>query len=103
MARGGARLGAGAKPKWKNGDTKTIRVPKRLEQQILDYARKLDAEVLLENETQSITINLSKISIIVYKGRPIVYLEDLIKAGYLILPKTLADRVKALINKSSGV
>jgi hypothetical protein len=103
MARGGARLGAGAKSKWKNGDTKTIRVPKKLEHQILDYAKKLDNETILETETESKVINLSSISITFYKNKPIVYLEDLVKVGYEILPVALAKKVKALINKDSGI
>jgi hypothetical protein len=101
MPRGGARLGAGAKSKWKHGETKTIRVPKQLEQQVLEYARKLDGSAILETDTESKIINLSSISVTFYKNRPIIYLEDLVKAGYEILPSALAKKVKALNNKTS--
>jgi hypothetical protein len=36
------------KPKWKSGDTRTIRVPIALAERILDYARKVD-EGIVEN------------------------------------------------------
>lgn len=36
------------KPKWKSGDTQTIRVPIALADQILDYAHKVD-EGIVEN------------------------------------------------------
>ena len=42
MPRGGKRPGAGVKPTWKHGKTKTIRVPVALAEQILEFARKLD-------------------------------------------------------------
>ena len=42
MTRGGARLNAGAKAKWKHGKTKTIRVPIILADLILKFACNLD-------------------------------------------------------------
>ncbi len=42
MSRGGYRKGAGRKANWRQGETKTIRVPVILEDQILDLAQKLD-------------------------------------------------------------
>lgn len=53
MARGGARLNAGAKAKWKHGKTKTIRVPEVLADQILEYSKKLDDGSIIENVSQS--------------------------------------------------
>jgi hypothetical protein len=99
MARGGARLGAGAKSKWKHGKTKTIRIPELLVSQVLDYTEKLDKGVIIENETLSKTLNLSGISIRQHNGIASIYLEDLIKAGYEILPDSLSNLVKARIKK----
>jgi len=41
---GGARPGAGQKPKWNAGETKPVRIPAAFEQEILWFARCLDAE-----------------------------------------------------------
>lgn len=105
MARGGARLNAGAKAKWKHGKTKTIRVPEVLVPQILEYSKKLDNEAIIENVPQSKTVpgipgtglpvvnntlNLSNISIHRFENRSLVFIEDLIKAGYEIQPSKLA-------------
>jgi hypothetical protein len=99
MVRGGARLNAGAKPKWKHGKTKIIRVPESLVEQILECARKLDESAVIENETLSNVINLSGVSIRQYNGIASIYLEDLIKAGYEILPESLSNLAKARIKK----
>lgn len=45
--RGGARPGAGNpnfRPKWNAGETRTIRVPAALADEVMDYARKLDEQ-----------------------------------------------------------
>jgi hypothetical protein len=104
MPRGGARLNAGAKTKWKHGKTKTIRVPELLIDQIFEYAKKLDSEGIIENVSKSKTVpgipatrllvinntlNLSNISIYCVKNRSFVFIEDLIKAGYEIKPSKL--------------
>ena len=105
MTRGGARLNAGAKAKWKHGKTKTIRVPEILVPQILEYSKKLDDESIIENVSQSKavpgnpgtrllvidnTLNLSNISIHRSQNRSFVFIEDLIRAGYEIQPSKLA-------------
>jgi hypothetical protein len=115
MARGGARLNAGAKAKWKHGKTKTIRVPEALVPQILEYSKKLDAESNIEKVTQSKTVpgnpgtrllvidntlNLSNISIHRFKNRSFVFIEDLIRAGYEIQPSKLAAIVLDEMYKS---
>lgn len=99
MVRGGARQGSGAKSKWKHGETTTIRVPKILIPQILEYAEKLDSESIIENETLSKVLNLSGISIRQHNGIASIYLEDLLKLGYEILPESLSSLVKARITK----
>jgi hypothetical protein len=48
---GGTRKGAGRKASWQHGDTQTIRVPVALADQVLTYARQLDAGTL--NPTQN--------------------------------------------------
>lgn len=115
MTRGGARLNAGAKAKWKHGKTKTIRVPEVLVPQILEYSKKLDDEGIIENVSQSesatniivtekpeaiYTINLSNFSIHRFEGKSFIFIEDLIKAGYEIRPFKLASVVLDEIYKS---
>lgn len=103
MGRGGARLNAGAKPKWNNGETKTIRVPKNLADKILDYARKLDADETIEFEINSKILNLSNMSIIIYNKKPSIYLEEFIKAGYEIKPLPLSETVRNSMKKIVGI
>lgn len=105
MTRGGVRLNAGAKAKWKHGKTKTIRVPEALADEIIEYTKRLDSEGIIENVSQSKTVpgipgtkllvtdntlNLSNISIHRFENRSFVFIEDLIKAGYEIQPSKLA-------------
>lgn len=97
MARGGRREGAGGQFKWKHGETKTIRVPIVLAEKILEYAEKLDEEAIIEHDTPSKVLNLSGISIRVCNGKSAVYLEDLAKAGYEILPERLGKMFKAIL------
>ena len=52
MPRGGARPNSGPPPSWKNGRTRTIRVPRALASQIKHLARQLD-ERKLEYDTGS--------------------------------------------------
>lgn len=99
MARGGLRLNAGAKAKWKHGKTKTIRVPEVLVPQILEYSKKLDLGQVIENDTISKTLNFSGISVRQHNGILAIYLEDLVKAGYEILPESLSNLAKARIQK----
>lgn len=53
MPRGGARPGSGPDSSWKSGKTRTIRVPEVLAAQILQIARKLDNEEVIETDTSS--------------------------------------------------
>jgi hypothetical protein len=54
MSRGGAREGAGRKSTWPSGckfaETKLIRVPERLAEQLLDIARLMDAGLNVEQD-----------------------------------------------------
>lgn len=101
MPRGGSREGAGGRFKWNHGKTKTIRVPIELADKILEYAHKLDDGAIIEHETPSKTLNLSGVSIRVCNGKSAVYLEDLVKAGYEILPERLGKIFKAILSKGS--
>jgi len=109
MTRGGAREGAGNQPAWKSGKTKVIRVPEVLADRVLEHAHKLDElgdSLDLEPVTQSKTetapqkvVNLSGISIQIHDGKLVVYLEDLAKAGFEILPSSLGDMFKAILRQ----
>lgn len=107
MPRGGLRQGAGGVPTWKTGKTKTIRVPIALADEILSIARALDrgekislqSKVTSEPVTESKVLDLSRISIRQVNGVIAVYLEDLVKAGYELKPKSLALMVEAKIRK----
>jgi len=93
MPRGGKRPGAGVKPTWKNGRTKTIRVPIAIAEDVLKLARELDEAGYIESDTGSKVLDLSGITVPEIKGRKFVFLSDLVKSGYEVKPKKLADRV----------
>lgn len=107
MVRGGRRKGAGGQFKWKHGETKTIRVPIVLAERILEYAEKLDSGAIIDHDTPSKVVtkipvtgsesleilDFSGISIHRYQQKSFIFLEDLIKSGYEIEPKLLADRL----------
>lgn len=109
MTRGGVREGAGNQPAWKSGKTKVIRVPEVLVDRVLEYARNLDENddnLDLEPVTQSNikivpqkVVNLSGINIQIHNGKLVVYLEDLAKAGFEILPTSLGTMFKAILGK----
>jgi hypothetical protein len=103
MGRGGARPNAGVKPTWKNGKTKTIRVPIVLADEILKIARDLDKKGVTEYDTGSNLVDLSDISVPQLNGKKFVFLQDLIKLGYLIRPLSLANRVNEEIHKGQIV
>jgi hypothetical protein len=100
MARGGRREGAGGQFKWKHGKTKTIRVPEVLADQILEFAKKLDEGInTIDYDTRSKVLDLSGISLRQHNGIIAVHLEDLVKAGYEILPERVSQLVEARIQK----
>jgi hypothetical protein len=115
MPRGGVRSNSGAKSKWKHGKTKLIRVPEKLADQILEYAHKLDENAKIESETESKTdsslgldsvmeskvLDLSGISVATLKERTFVFLDNLLKSGYVLKPDALNDRVLTEIYKNS--
>lgn len=45
------------KPKWKSGDTQTIRIPVALSQQILDYAHQLDEGTIAPSQANQFDPN----------------------------------------------
>lgn len=105
MPRGGFRQGAGGKPTWKHGKTKTIRVPEALADKVLEIARLLDEEAFegsvsatdLAIETGAKVIDLSGISIHAHQKGPSVYLTDLLRAGYEIKPERLVRSLKVKV------
>lgn len=99
MPKGGKREGAGGKPTWKHGKTKVIRVPIALADEILEYARKLDAGDITDPDTGSKVVDLSGISIRHHEGAIAIRLEDLAVAGYEIKPEKISQLVKARIQK----
>ncbi|MDJ0533502.1 MAG: hypothetical protein QNJ70_13600 [Xenococcaceae cyanobacterium MO_207.B15] len=61
MCRGGYRRGAGRKAAWRHGETKTIRVPIALREQLLEVARQLDrGEYISESSYSELTALLSQ-------------------------------------------
>jgi hypothetical protein len=101
MPRGGRREGAGGKPTWKNGKTKTIRVPVVLADEILRIARELDEEGVIERDTESKVIDLSKITVPEIRGKRFVFLSDLLKIGYEVHPLKWAEIARAELNLSA--
>lgn len=95
MPRGGKRPGAGSKPTWKNGKTKTIRVPIAIAEEILRLAKELDEKGTIERDTDSKVLDLSGIIAPEIRGRRFVFLSDLLKAGHEIFPFDLAEKVRA--------
>lgn len=93
MSRGGKREGAGGKPTWKNGKTKTIRVPIAIAEEVLKLAKELDEKGYIESDTESKVLDLSRITTPEIRGRKFVFLSDLVKSGHELKPKKLADRV----------
>ena len=94
MSRGGARKGAGRKPKWKHGKTKMIRVPEVLVDRLLEIARKLDSEEIIDFDSDSYTIDLSGLNIPQIREKRFVFLQDLLRQGYEIEPLNLAESVR---------
>ena len=101
IPRGGKRLGAGGKPTWKNGKTKTIRVPITLADNVLGIARKLDDGTVIERDTSLKVIDLSGIVVPEIRGRRFVFLSDLVKAGYDFQQFKWADQVKAELREET--
>lgn len=93
MPRGGKREGAGGKPTWKNGKTKTIRVPVVLAEEVLKIARELDEKGVIEDDTESKMIDLSGITIPEIRGKRFVFLQDLVRLGHQFKPESLTAKV----------
>jgi hypothetical protein len=101
MPRGGKREGAGGKPTWKNGKTKTIRVPVVLAEEILRMARELDETGVIERDTESKVLDLSGITVPEIRGRRFVFLSDLLMSGYEIHPLKWAESARAELRLTS--
>ena len=101
MPRGGKIECAGGKPTWKNGKTKTTRLPVVLAEEILKIARELDEKGTIERDTESKVLDLSGITVPQIRGRKFVFLDDLLRAGYEIQPLRLAESVGASLMLNS--
>lgn len=95
MPRGGIRPGAGGKPTWKSGQTKTIRVPVALADAILAFARELDEHGTIEPVTESKVVDLSQLIVPEIRGKRFVFLSDLLKVGYEIYPSKWGEVARA--------
>jgi hypothetical protein len=98
--RGGYRQGSGAKPAWKHGKTKVIRVPEVFADEVLKIARTLDDDGFFEIETSSKVLDLSGVSLKTFSGKTFVSLESLVLLGYELKPDALAENVIAELYKS---
>lgn len=94
MPRGGRREGAGGRYKWNHGKTKTIRVPIDLADKILEYAQKLDNNVIIDRVTESKLLDLTGVVVRIVRDNSAVYIADLMRAGFEIKPDSLANSVK---------
>jgi hypothetical protein len=68
-------------------------VPIVLADELTRIARFMDEKGLLEYDTDSKLINFSGISVPQLNGKKFVFLQDLVKSGYLIEPSVLASKV----------
>lgn len=99
MPRGGARPGAGGRYKWLHGETKVVRVPIALADQILEIAKILDQGGSLDDVTRSKKLDLSGVPIRYLNDGPVVSIKDLLKSGYIVRPVALADQVRKRMDK----
>lgn len=74
-------------------------VCQRLADQILDYARKLDDDCIIESVTESKVVNLAGISLKTYNGKMAIHIEDLVKGGYQIMPEHLGVMFKSILSQ----
>jgi hypothetical protein len=99
MPRGGRREGAGSKPAWKHGKTKTVRVPEVLADKILEIAKVLDDSEStnledMDSSPDAKVIDLTGVAIHAHTHGAFVYLSDLIRIGYTIKPERLVRNLK---------
>jgi hypothetical protein len=99
MSRGGKREGAGNKPKWIRGKTTVIRVPEVLIEEVLRITRLLDSGKAVDDVTQSKYLDLSGVSIRNMSGKPAIFVEDLLRAGFKIRPIELVDTIRKQIDR----
>jgi len=109
MPRGGSRSGAGVISTWKQGRTKTIRIPISLADRLIEVARAMDEgnEVVInlstiEPVTESKVIDLSGVRVTHLNGEIAIRLEDLVKLGYELRPLSLAQMVEARMQRKYG-
>lgn len=100
MPRGGFRLNAGSKSKWIRGKTTVIRVPEVLADEILRLAHLLDEGKSIDDVTKSKYLNLAGVSVRLIDGKPAVFLEDLLRAGFKIRPIELVDSLRKQIDRA---
>jgi len=94
---------------WKQGRTKTIRIPISLADRLIEVARAMDEgnEVVInlstiEPVTESKVIDLSGVRVTHLNGEIAIRLEDLVKLGYELRPLSLAQMVEARMQRKYG-
>jgi hypothetical protein len=109
MPRGGYRDGAGGVSTWKQGKTKTIRVPVSLADRLIEIARAMDTggdvtinSSTIEPVTGSKVIDLSAVRVTHASGEIAIRLEDLVRLGYELRPASLAQMVEARMQRKYG-
>jgi hypothetical protein len=95
--RGGARPNAGRKSGWSTSDTQTIRVPKKLSEQLIEIAKKIDlGETIEVTSKPDIESTLSAIQSVVKK-----WLTE--SANYSPSPNTRWDNARKLLKELESV
>jgi hypothetical protein len=98
MKHGGKRKGAGRKSQWIRGKTVVVRVPEVLSEEVLRLAHLLDEGKTVEDVTRSRYLDLSGVPVRYVEGRPVVYIEDLLKKGFKVRPLKLIDELRRKID-----
>lgn len=99
MPRGGYREGSGGKSKWIRGKTAVIRVPEVLVEEVLRITSLLDEGKSVDDVTKSKYLDLSSISIRYVDGKPVIFVEDLLKADFKIRPIELVSNLRKQMDR----
>lgn len=99
MKHGGSRDGAGRKSQWIRGKTVVVRVPEVLSDEVLRLAHLLDEGRAVEDVTKVRYLDLTNVPVRYVQGRPVIYIEDLLKEGVKIRPLRLIDSLRKEIDR----
>lgn len=98
MKHGGSRDGAGRKSQWIRGKTVVVRVPGVLSDEVLRLAHLLDEGKVVEDVTKVRYLDLTDVPVRYVQGRPVIYIEDLLKRGFKVRPLKLIDELRKKID-----